>query len=175
MDIQFDEKKMFDCVVEKLADRFENSEIITELERHLRKKIDNAMAEVVPQKISEFIDVELKNSFARVYQKTSSFGMPVGEPTTVEKELAKLMDKFWAEPVDKNGKPDSYSRTTRSQQLMARILTDDFTKIIERDLVNAAGSAKDALRASLREGIDKMLGLLFHVQSGDDQKESRRV
>jgi len=177
MSIQLDNEKIMAAVVDKIAEEFarEDHELFDAVERRINAKIDQQFRQMVEPRIKDEIDKALTNAFDREYYRTNSWGEREGEPTSIAKELQKLMTNFWQEKVDEKGNPSSYSKITRAEYTMSKVLGEDFRKEMEKYIISSAAGLKDGLRGALRTQIDEMLGNLFRVRSGQDQAESRYV
>ena len=174
--LTLDNAKIMEAVVEKVVDEFVRTEgdLYSEVEKRINKKIDALFLKSVEPRIQQEIDKALTDCFHREYQKRSAWGEAEGQPTTISKELEKLMGDFWSEKVNAStGTPASYNGITRAEYAMAKVLGEDFNKTIKAHLVQSAAGLKDGLRNVLRAEIDTMLGNLFHVRSGQDHAEGR--
>lgn len=175
MSIQIDNDKIMAAVVDKVAEEFMRTEgdLYDAVNAKIGKKIDALFTKSVEPRIQAELDKALADCFHREFQKTTAWGERDGEPTTISKELERLMSGFWAETVDDKGKPSNYAKLTRAEYTMAKVLGDDFNKQTERYLIQSAAWLKDGVRAHLRGEVDKMLANLFHVKSAQDHAEGR--
>lgn len=164
--------------IEKLAVEQVVSEILrgsdfdAVVEGILRKKIDVIFAEKAEAAISASIDCAIKDGFGREYQKTDSFGRPIGDKTTIGKELEKLIGSYWQQRVHKStGQPssDSYNSVPRAEFLMTQICANDFSEMMKGAAVTATAKLKDGLRAEIAGQMNRLLDSLFHVRSLQDQ------
>lgn len=173
--LTFDNAALMEAVVERVVDQFmrTDEDLYAEVEKRIGKKIDALFIASVEPRIKQEIDKALVDVFHREYQKRTVWGEREGEKTTISKELERLMSGFWAETVNKDGKPDQYSKLTRAEFTMAKVLGEDFTKQTERYLIQSAAWLKDGVRDHLRGEVDKMLANLFHVKSAQDTAEGR--
>lgn len=173
--ITLDNAAIMEAVVGRLVDEFmrTDDQLYDEVEKRISKKIDALFLKNVEPRIQQELDRALADVFHKEYQQRTAWGENEGEPTTISKELEKLMSGFWAQTVDKDGKPSTYAKLTRAEYTMAKVLGDDFNKQTERYLVQAAAWLKDGMRDHLRGEVDKMLANLFHVNSAQDQAEGR--
>jgi len=139
-------------------------------------RISKLFSEVVDTRVTEAIDAMVRDGFDREYQAVTSFGQPVGEKTTIRKELEKQIGGYWNTFVDRHGKPttNTYSdRTTRAEWMMSQLVAADFQGEMKQHVVNVAGSLKDKLRLELHETVNKLLSEIFSVRSADDLAASR--
>src|SRR5690606_15958780 len=138
----------------------------------IASKIDEKINEVFSTTVQAQLDVALaeavNNSFDRAYIKVTSFGQKEGGKTTIRRELERLIEGYWSEKVDAQGRPSSYgSSITRAEYYMMRICGDDFSKHMQQHVVNVGGALKDHFRAQLQRTVDDMLGNVFKVNSLD--------
>ena len=173
--LTLDNAAIMEAVVSRLVDEFmrTDDQLYDEVEKRIPGKIDTLFLKHVEPRIQQELDRALADVFHKEYQKRTAWGEKDGEKTTISKELEKLMSGFWAQTVDKDGKPNTYAKLTRAEYTMAKVLGDDFNKQTERYLVQAAAWLKDGMRDHLRGEVDKMLANLFHVKSAQDQAEGR--
>ncbi len=173
--LTLDNAAIMEAVVSRLVDEFmrTDDQLYDEVEKRISGKIDTLFLKHVEPRIQQELDRALADVFHKEYQKRTAWGENDGEKTTISKELEKLMSGFWAQTVDKDGKPSTYAKLTRAEYTMAKVLGDDFNKQTERYLVQAAAWLKDGMRDHLRGEVDKMLANLFHVKSAQDQAEGR--
>jgi hypothetical protein len=173
--LTLDNAAIMEAVVGRLVDEFmrTDDQLYDEVEKRISKKIDDLFIKRVEPRIQQELDRALADVFHKEYQKRTAWGEAEGEITTISKELEKLMSGFWAQTVDKDGKPNAYAKLTRAEFTMAKVLGDDFGKQTERYLVQAAAWLKDGMRDHLRGEVDKMLANLFHVKSAQDTAEGR--
>lgn len=175
MTIQLDNAAITEAVVERIADNFmrEESHLWSAVQKRINNKIDALFLASVQPKIQAEIDKALADCFNREFQKATAWGEREGEPTSISKELQRLMTDYWAQLVDKDGKNTSYGKMTRAEWTMAKVTGDDFKAQTERYLVQSAAWLKDGMREQLRGQIDVMLANLFHVKSAQDAAEGR--
>ena len=175
MSIQIDNDKIMAAVVEKVADEFmrTESDLFAAVEKEINKKIDALFVASVEPRIQAELDKALTDCFHREFQKRTAWGEADGETTTISKELENLMSGYWAETVDEKGKASSYSKLTRAEFTMAKVLGHDFHEHTKKYLIQSAAWLKDGMRTHLREEVDKMLANLFHVKSAQDTAEGR--
>ena len=175
MGIELDNAAITEAVVERIVDNFmrDENDLWSAVEKKINKKIDALFVASVQPKIQAELDRALGDAFNREYQKTTAWGEPEGEKTSINKELQRLMTDYWAVKVDKAGKETSYGGITRAEWTMAKVTGDDFKAHTERYMIQAAAWLKDGFREQLRAQIDVMLGNLFHVKSAQDAAEGR--
>lgn len=174
--IALDLASIHDAVIDRAVDRFfnEHYDFSATLKAAVAKRIDEAFAEKADAAIAEAVNAALDDGFNREFVRVTPWGEKQGEPTTVRKELERLLANFWQQKVDAQGRPsESYGAKTRAEYQLVRIAGEDFIKNLEQHLVGSAGAFKDGLRNELRGRVDQMLGNLLNVRSQQDQAEGR--
>lgn len=175
--MQIDQTKIEQSIVEQAVHEFiTNDELYTRIRDGINARIDKVFAEKVSLVITEAVERITNEGFERTYRKTDAFGRPVGEPTSISKELEALVSDYWTARVGRDGKPteSSYSSTSRAEWMMAQICADDFSKEMKQHVVNVAGALKDHFRGVLHEHIGSMLSDVFRVNSAGDQALKNR-
>lgn len=143
----------------------------------VERRIDMIFAEQAETAIREAVSNTIREGFDRSFSRTDNFGRQTGEPTTISRELGRMVDGYWNEKVDDNGKAvkESYGssgKLTRAEYVMLNLAKEDFKGQMTQHVANLGGALKDSLRASLRSTLDELLSVVFHVRSLDDQRES---
>lgn len=170
--MQIDQAQIEKAIIDQAVHTFiTDNEIYTRIRDGINARIDKVFAEKVNLVITEAVERITSEGFERVYHKTDGFGRPVGEPTSISKELETLVANYWAARVDRNGKPtdSSYSSMSRAEWMMAQICADDFSKEMKQHVVNVGGALKDHFRGVLNEHIAIMLSEVFHVNTAGDK------
>jgi hypothetical protein len=170
--MQIDQNKIEQSIVEQAVHQFiTDEELYTRVRDGINARIDKAFADKVNLVITEAIERITNEGFERTYRKTDGFGRPVGEPTSISKELEALVSSYWTARVDRSGKPtdSSYSSMSRAEWMMAQICADDFSKEMKQHVVNVAGALKDHFRGVLHEHIGSMLSDVFRVNTAGDK------
>lgn len=177
MELSFDPTAIEAAIVEKAVDRFfdEHYDFGSTLKGAVEKRINDMFAEKADAAIASAVEGALDDGFNREFVRVSPWGEKLGAPTTIRKELEGLINGFWQQKVDKQGKPtdSTYGSITRAEYQMTRIAGEDFIKNLEQHLIGAAAQMKEGLRGELRGRVDTMLGNLFHVQTAGDKAEGR--
>ncbi len=173
--INLNNDEITNAVVDKVADAFmrEDTDLYSAVEQRINKKIDDIFVRSVEPRIQAEIDKALTDCFHREYQKTTAWGEKKGQTTTISKELEKLMGNYWAENVNEKGETSGYGKFTRAEYVMAKVTGEDFSKQMERYIIQSAAALKDGMRVQLRASVDEMLAKLFHVQTAQDRAEGR--
>lgn len=155
------------------GDRF--SRLLSDIRKEVNARIDRLFAESADAMISEALDKAIKDGFEREYNKLTAWGEREGEPTTISKELEKIVSRYWSEKVDGRGKPsDGYGAITRAERLMTEICAEDFSKSMKGAVLDVTGALKDGLRNQIAAQVDGMLSELFKVKSLQDQGKVER-
>lgn len=164
------------AIVNDVVDRiFGEGDVLADVDREVTKRIDAIFAETVETLIQEKIESVVKSGFDREYRKVDAFGRPESEPTTISKELDRMISTYWSQKVDRNGKPtdNTFSSVTRAEWMMVKICGEDFHQHLKQESVNVTAHLKDSLRDELRKWTDDTLHSLFRVKSQQDKAEGR--
>lgn len=175
--MNFDEEEMKQLIAEKAADGFMgDDDIWAMVKRDLDARVGNLFAERADATIKEVVDKAISDGFERTYQPVDAFGDKKGSPTTIRKELERLIGNYWSDRVDKNGKPaaSSYGSISRAEYLMAQICAKDFSDQMKAAAVSVTASLKDGFRAQLAKHVDGLLDELFRVKSIQDQGKAEK-
>jgi len=170
--MQIDQEKIEKAIVDEAVYKFAtDDELYTRIRDGINARIDKVFAEKVSLVVTEAVERITNEGFERSYHKTDGFGRPVGQPTSISKELEALVSNYWTERVDRNGKKtdSSYSSMSRAEWMMAQICADDFSKEMKQHVVNVAGALKDHFRGVLNEHIASMLSDVFRVNTAGDK------
>lgn len=170
--MQIDQAQIEKAIIDQAVQSFiGDDEIYTRIRDGINARIDKVFAEKVNLVITEAVERITSEGFERTYHKTDGFGRPVGEPTSISKELETLVSNYWTARVDRKGKPtdSSYSSMSRAEWMMAQICADDFSKEMKQHVVNVGGALKDHFRGVLNEHIGIMLSDVFRVNTAGDK------
>jgi hypothetical protein len=173
--MQFDQSAIQAAVVERVADEIQSDwDWKREARDQIQAKINAVFIAGVEAELDAAVKQAVDDSFDREYSKADVFGASSGSKTTIRKELARLIDGYWSQNVDRSGNPDSSAygdKITRAEWHMMQVCGQSFSKELKQDVVNIAAHFKDGLRAQLRSETDKMLNNLFKVKSKQDAAE----
>ena len=175
--MNFDEAEMKDLIAEKAAEGFiRDEEIWSMVKRDIDARVSKLFAERAEAAISEAVDSAIKDGFERTYQPVDAFGNRNGAPTTIRKELERLIGNYWSDRVDRNGvaTTSSYGSTSRAEYIMATICAKDFSDQMKAAAVSVTAALKDGFRAQLAAHVDKLLDELFRVKSIQDQGKAEK-
>lgn len=171
--MQIDQAKIEKAIVEEAVHGFMgDDDLYQRIKTGIDTRIDKIFADRVSPLITDTVESIVKGGFERTYQKVDSFGRPQGQPTSISKEIERLVTNYWDQRVDRNGKPTengAYNSTSRAEWMMITICADDFSKEMKQHVVNVAGSLKDHFRGVLTEHIGTMLSDVFHVNTAGDK------
>lgn len=170
--MEINKERIEDAIVEKVASDFINEENLSEqINSEVKRRIDFHFKTHADAQIKGAIDDAIRNSFEREYCKVNSWGQREDNPTTISKELERLIGNYWNAKVDRNGKETTYSEgTTRAEWLMMQLVAADFKDAMKQHVVNITGGLKDGLRDQLHKTVNELLSGTFHVKSIDDMK-----
>ena len=169
-------QRVEDAIIAEVSDKLIGDDgIYDQVKRAVDDQINKIFTDRANAQIANAINDAIKSGFDREYQKVDSFGTKVGEPTTIRKELDRMVSGYWNTIVDKQGNPTSGygEKMTRAEWVMSQIVVADFNSEIKQHVVNAAGQFKDGLRASLHETVNELLSEVFKVKSLGDQGLNR--
>lgn len=163
------EAAIIDQAVETLVD---DDALKAKLERAVDARISKIFAERADAQIAAAVDAAIKTGFEREYQRVDAFGQKKGGPTTISKELEKLVGDYWSQKVDGQGKPaEGYSaKMTRAEWWMGQVVAADFSDNMKQHMANVAGSLKDQLRLNLYKTVNELLSSVFNVRTEADER-----
>lgn len=166
-----------DRIVEEAVDELTNlvrSRVESRMDKCIDKLVSDRFAKTVDQALAKKVEEIVLVGFDREYFKLDGFGRPSSEPTTIAKELDRMLSEYWTTKVDSEGRPtQSQSGRTRAIWLMSRYAGEALDKYTQQLVVNSAGILKDELRTALDTTTASMLDGIFKVRSIQDQKEDR--
>jgi hypothetical protein len=171
--MELDKKRIEDAIIADVADKIiGEDELFSRVRKAIDQRINALFKDKADAQIAAAIDDAIRNGFDREYCRISSWGERQGEPTTIRKELEKLISGYWNEKVDRQGKPADYPSTnvTRAEWLMMQLVANDFKDDMKQHVVNVTAGLKDGLRNELHKTVNQLLSGTFHVKSLDDQK-----
>lgn len=172
MSLLIDQERIEKAVVQQVVDYFaEEEKIYKTIREGISDRIEKVFAEHATDMVRKAVDDAVMNGFERQYQKVDNWGQKIGAPTSVKKELERLVGDYWSERVDSNGNKteSSYNSMSRAEFLMLKICADDFSVTMREHAINVTGALKDGLRNQLAKHMDSMLSELFRVKSLQDQ------
>lgn len=169
--MELNQERIEAAIVTEMADRIAADEGFSQ---RIQTAVDNRISELFQEhadtQIRNAIDAAIKEGFDREYTRVNGWGEREGSPTTIRKELEKVIGNYWNQKVDKNGKPSTYSELTRAEWLMSKMVADDFNGQMKQHIVNVGGALKDQLRESLHGTVNELLTQVFRVNSHGDRK-----
>lgn len=171
--MQIDQAKIEQAIIDQAVDKMiGDDDLYGRVKKGIDARIDKLFANEVQSLITQTIEKLTKEGFDRLYCKTDSFGRPVGEPTSISKELETLLHNYWTQRVNSRGESvenGTYNSVSRAEWTMSQICADEFSKELKQHVVNVAGSLKDHFRGVLNNHVAIMLSDVFKVQSADDR------
>lgn len=175
--MQINQERIEKAIVEEAVRNIVNEdEFANRVKRAVDSRIGAMFKEKADAQIEAAINDAIRNGFDREYCRVTSWGERDGAPTTIRKELDKVIGDYWNARVDSNGKPSTNSygtHITRAEWVMSKIAADDFNAQMKQHVVNIAGGLKDNLRRSLHETVNELLSGIFKVKSVDDATINR--
>lgn len=169
--MELNQERIEAAIVSEVSDRIiGEDELFDRVRTAVDTRISTLFKERADAQIREAIDAAIASGFDREYTRVNSWGERQGVPTTIRKELEKVISTYWNERVTAKGEPSQYNATqTRAEYVMSKIVAADFDAQMKQHVVNAAGQFKDGLRRSLHETVNELLSTVFKVKSLDDQ------
>jgi hypothetical protein len=170
--MEIDQLKIEQAIVDQAVSNFVgDDDLYTRIRDGINQRIDKVIADKVSLVVTETVERIVGEGFERGYHKTDGFGRPVGQPTSISKELESLVANYWTERVGRDGKKtdSSYSSTSRAEWMMAQICADDFSKEMKQHVVNVGGALKDHFRGVLNEHVGLLLSEVFKVNTAGDK------
>ncbi len=170
--MQFDQTKIEQAIVDQAVDSIiSNDDIYGRVTKGINARIDAIFAEKVGPQVASAVEAIVADGFDREYQKADAFGRASGPSTSIRKELETLIQSYWTERVDRQGKKtdSSYNSLSRAEWMMAQICADDFSKELRQHVVNVSGALKDNFRSVLTQHVNVLLSDVFKVQSVGDR------
>lgn len=171
--MQFDQAKIEQAIIDQAVDGIiNNDDLYARVTRGIDARIDAIFAEKVGPQVANAVEAIVKDGFDREYQKADAFGRSAGPKTSIRKELETLVQSYWTDRVDRNGKKtdSSFHSLSRAEWMMTQICADDFSKELRQHVVNVTGALKDNFRAVLSQHVNVLLSDVFKVQSVGDRE-----
>lgn len=178
MTLNLDTQKLEAAIISEAADQVLNADdgqAFSRLLDGVRDNVDARIAKIFADRadavIQEAIDKAIREGFEKEYNRVDIWGKREGPPTTIAKELERIVSNYWSEKVDKSGLPanSSYGSMTRAQYIMIQVCGDDFSRQMKETAVTVTGALKDGLRQQMGAHMDSLLDSLFKVRSLQDQ------
>ncbi len=170
--MQINQERIEKAIIEEAVNNILDEDKFAErISNAVSARINALFKDKADAQIDAAINDAIRNGFDREYCRVTSWGEKEGAPTTIRKELDKLVGDYWNAKVDKNGKvvTNGYDKSvTRAEWVMSKIVADDFNSQMKQHVVNVAGGLKDNLRRSLHETVNELLSEVFKVKSLDD-------
>lgn len=170
--MQIDQTKIEAAIIAQAVEQIvSGDDIYNRVRIGVDEKVDAIFASKVDQVIKAKVDEIVSQGFERSYRKTDSFGRPVGQETSISKELESMISGYWSESVDRSGakSTNGYGTMTRAEWMMAKVCADDFSAEMKQHVVNVGGALKDHFRTVLNEHIGILLSDVFKVNSTGDR------
>lgn len=172
--MELNQERIEAAVVAEVSDRIiGEDELFKRVRTAVDAKIDALFKEHAEAQVKAAVDAAIVDGFEREYTRVNAWGQKEGEPTSLRKELEKLISGYWNEKVDAQGKKSSYASDrdiTRAEWLMTKMVADDFQGQMKQHVVNVGGVLKDRLRASIHGTVNQLLSEVFRVNSVQDRE-----
>ncbi len=171
--MELNQTRIEDGVIQEVADRLIDENKLSALVRTMvEDRVNTHFKNVADKQIQDVINESIQQGFDKVYMKVNTYGEVASPPTTIRKELEKLVEGYWNEKVGRDGKATTSSyndKWTRAEWVMMQIVSDKFTEDMKQHTVNIAGALKDGLRKELQLTVNRLLSEVFHVTTADDK------
>ena len=169
--MELNQERIEAAIIAEVADRIiGEDELFNRVRTAVETRIDKLFKESADAQIRAAIEKAIADGFEREYTRVNSWGDREGGPTTIRKELEKVIGDYWNQKVDSSGKPTNYNGSTRAEWVMAQMVAKDFEGQMKQHVVNVGGALKDQLRASLHETINELVSGVFKVNSLGDRE-----
>lgn len=172
--MELNQERIEAAIIAEVADRIiGEDELFDRVRKAVDDRISNLFKDHADAQIRSAIDAAITDGFEREYVKINSWGEREGEPTTIRKELEKVIGNYWNQKVNRHGQASSYhsdNDVTRAEWLMSKMVADDFNGQMKQHVVNLGGALKDQLRESLHGTVNELLTKVFHVNSAGDRE-----
>ena len=127
-----------------------------------RERMGSLINDVIEAKAKPIIEEMLRKPL----QPTDGFGVPIGEPVSLETLLAMRIDAWAGEPVDVHGNPkkkDAYNSTApRFSYVLNKIIDDKLKRAVDDEVKKIAAQLKEEGTAVIARRIaEKISGLVI--------------
>lgn len=151
-----------ESAAQKLADDIAQSgDIPDRVDAIIRERIESAIGKGLDKRIEAALTKEMDAILREVITPVNIWGERSGQPTTLRDALAERARVFWDVKVDKDGKPSDYGGKPRHEQLMGRLLNEEFNAAIRENATEIVSAFKTAVRGNaatlLAEHIEKLM------------------
>ena len=174
--MELNQTRIEDAIVAEVADKMVCDDTLWDrVKVAVDARINRHFSDVADERIRSAVELAISEGFERTYFKVNSYGQRDGEPTSIRKELERLIGDYWNATVGRDGKPSSgYGNTlTRAEWMITQLVAADFQGEIKQHIINLGGSLKDKLRSELHHTVNQLLSEVFKVRSAEDQKLTR--
>lgn len=171
--MELNQERIEKGIIQEAVDNLIDADALSGLvAKEVNKRLDILFAATANEQINKAINEAIENGFDREYFKTTAWGEPVGKPTSISKELERVVSGYWNQQVDSKGKlsDSTYNTISRAEWMMTEIAAKNFEGEMKQHIINIGGALKDSLRNTMHETVNKMLSDIFHVKSLDDTK-----
>lgn len=159
-------EEVLKLVVDKMVDDVwrEAGDTVEIVNRIIREKVDGQIGKNLDAKIDAALTAEMERLMTVEIVPVSIWGERTGSPTTLRDALSERARLFWDVRVDKDGKPTGdYYGKPRHEHLFAKIVNDEFNRVVQQNVTNIIGAFKDAVKADAaritNEHIDKLIAV----------------
>lgn len=161
----FSEERLLDLAAEKIAQSFFDADGLSfRAEKLFEDRVSAAIPKNLNQKIDDLLTAEMAKIIGEEIVPVNMWGERQGQPTTIRDQIAERARTFWEERVDKDGKLSSYGGQPRHEQLLRKIVNEEFTAAIKQNVVNVVGAMKVAAKAHAEKITEEALDSLIKVK-----------
>lgn len=138
-----DSQQVQDWILERLSEQLEES-VKAKLEKMAETAVELRTCELVDKLAHERIQKDIDAVLAEGWQKTDSWGNPMGKVTTLRERVRGFLD----------AKEDDYHRTTRVEKWLAESVKGALADALKVELEDA--------KKRLRESFDEVIKAKLH-------------
>jgi hypothetical protein len=146
------------------------NKVVAELTGRLKEQVATVVREtVVSLADAEFKKIaksELEKVLTKGFKKTNEYGEPIGSETSIREMLLAQFKEYISEPVDSEGRRESYSRNgslTRSQYIINKMAHGPLMDAVQETVKKIGEEAKKQIQASVSKYIAEQLTPVIHV------------
>jgi hypothetical protein len=175
MDLGFTREELLDLAAEKAVQQHAGF-LGNAIERVIAKRVDKLFAERADALLTETLAKVFEEGLNRQFQRVDDFGDPVGEPTTLKKELARLTDEYWKQRVDKgSGKPceKAYGSITRAEFLMVQMCAKGLSSELNHITDDVVLALREQLTDAVVKWVEDHVDSKFRVSERPNRRRSK--
>jgi len=151
----------------KIADEYAGDDydnIGKRVETIIQQRVKEAFERGLSIRIDAFLQTEMERLISQEIAAVNIWGEKTGKPTTIRDCLAERARIFWEVKVNKDGREESYGGTPRFEQVMKKILQEQFTEAIKANAEAILSEFKKAVREDAVQTVTKHIDNLIKVK-----------